>query len=83
VDHALRDALPVEVGDLLQELVVLKHERSAIADGTGVLVVVDRVALTGGQGRVASSVAAVRHVLLLMSKGLVRPVAAAAGSARP
>ena len=51
VHDALGDALAVEVGDLLEELVVLQRRRAAGADGALVLVVVDRVALAVGQDR--------------------------------
>jgi hypothetical protein len=51
VHDALRDALPVEVADLLEELVVLQGRRAACAHRPLVLVVVDRVALTVGQDR--------------------------------
>ena len=49
VNHALGDALAVEVGDLLEEVVVFEHQGPAGADAAGVLIVVDGVALTGGQ----------------------------------
>ncbi len=49
VHHALGDPLAVEMADLLEELVVLEHQRAAVADRAGVLVVVDRVALARGQ----------------------------------
>src|SRR5690606_13053925 len=45
VHHPLGDALPVEVGDFLQKLVIFQHQRAARADAAGVLVVVNRVAL--------------------------------------
>ena len=45
VDDPLGDALAVEVGDLLQEVVVLQDRRAALANRAVVLVVVDRVAL--------------------------------------
>src|SRR3712207_1514285 len=51
VHHALRDPLPVEVADLLEELVVLQRGRAAGTHRALVLVVVDRVALTIGQDR--------------------------------
>ena len=44
---ALGDALAVEVGDLLQEMVILQRRRAAIADGPVVLVVVDWMSLPG------------------------------------
>jgi hypothetical protein len=49
VDDALRDPLAVEVGHLLEELVVLERGRAALADRPLVLVVVDRMALAVGQ----------------------------------
>ena len=49
VHDALRDPLAVEMGDLLQEVVVLQDRRAAVADRAVVLVVVDRVPLAGGQ----------------------------------
>ena len=49
VDDALRDALAVEVADLLEEVVVLERRRAAGADGARVLVVGDGMALAGGQ----------------------------------
>jgi hypothetical protein len=51
VHHPLRDALAVEVADLLQELVVLQRRRPTSAHRALVLVVVDRVALSVGQHR--------------------------------
>ena len=49
VHDPLGDALAVEVGDLLEEVVVLQRGRTAAADGALGLVVGDRVALPGGQ----------------------------------
>src|SRR3954471_28682 len=49
VHHALGDALAVEVGDLLEELIVLQRSRAAAADGALGLVVGDRMALPIGQ----------------------------------
>jgi hypothetical protein len=49
VDNALRDALAVEVADLLEELVVLEGRGTAVADRARVLVVVDLMTLTVGQ----------------------------------
>ena len=45
VHDALRDALVVEVGDLLAEVEVLEQRRAALAGLQRVLVVVDRNAL--------------------------------------
>ncbi|MDH6622466.1 hypothetical protein M2271_000253 [Streptomyces sp. LBL] len=45
----LRDPPPVEVADLLQELVVLQRGRAAGADRALVLVVVDRMPLPVGE----------------------------------
>ncbi len=42
VHHTLRNALPVETGELLQEVSVLEEDRAAGAGGGGVLVVGDR-----------------------------------------
>jgi hypothetical protein len=49
VHDALRDALAIEVADLLEELVVLEGGGAAVADRARVLVVRDRVALAVGQ----------------------------------
>src|SRR5690625_876366 len=49
VHHPLGDAFPVEVADLLQELVVLQRGGPTLTDRSLALVVVDRVALTVGQ----------------------------------
>ena len=49
VDDPLRDALAVEVADLLEEVVVLERRRAARTDRALVLVVVDRVALPVGE----------------------------------
>src|SRR5690606_6444973 len=49
VHDAFGDAFPVEVADLLQELVVLQRGGAAGADRALVLVVVDRVALAVGE----------------------------------
>jgi hypothetical protein len=51
VHDSLRDPLAVEVGELLDEVVVLQGRRAARADGPLVLVVVDRVTLTVGENR--------------------------------
>ena len=50
VDHALRNAFPVEVGVLLEELPVLDQQRTARAGGQAVLIVADRDAGGGGEG---------------------------------
>jgi hypothetical protein len=50
VDDALGDALAVEVADLLDEVVVLERPRPAVADRAHVLIVLNRVALSCGQG---------------------------------
>jgi hypothetical protein len=55
VHHPLRDPLPVEVADLLEELVVLQGRRSPAADRALLLVVVHRMTLAGGQHRFAVS----------------------------
>ncbi len=69
--HALRDALAVEVADLLEELVVLERRRSARPDRALVLVVVDRMPLTVGQNA------------LLVNRGLLRPVVCALAQRLP
>ena len=51
MDNALRDALPVEVGDLLDKRIVFQRHRSPAADRARVLVVVNRMPLPGGQHR--------------------------------
>ena len=48
---ALGDPLTVEMGDLLDELIVLERRRSALADRADALVVGDRMALAGRQNR--------------------------------
>jgi hypothetical protein len=50
MDDALRDALAIEVADLLEEVVVLHRRGTALADGSLVLVVVDGVPLARRQG---------------------------------
>ncbi len=50
VDHPLGDALAVEPGQLLQEVLVLEQHRPARTCGLAVLVVDDRGAGLGGQG---------------------------------
>lgn len=53
VDDALRDALAGEVGDLLDEVVVLEEDGAAGADGEGLVVVPYRSAgVGGGEGAV-------------------------------
>ena len=49
VHHALRDALVVEVGDLLADVKVLQQRRSALADGQRVVGVVDAHTLLSRQ----------------------------------
>ncbi len=49
VHDALRDALAVEAGELLDEVLVLDQEGAADAGGSGVLVVGDRGAGLGGE----------------------------------
>jgi predicted metal-dependent phosphoesterase TrpH len=51
VHDALRDPLAVEMGELLDEVIVLQGRGAARADGPLVLVVVDRVTLTVGENR--------------------------------
>ncbi len=67
VDDPLGDPLAVEVAHLLEEVVVLERGRAAGADRAQVLVVVDRMALTGGEGLVLvlwRRVAVVAHAVL-------------------
>jgi hypothetical protein len=54
VHDALGDPLVVEVEDLLAEVEVLERRRAPIADPQRVLVVGDRYALLGRQGRAAA-----------------------------
>src|SRR5690606_34969170 len=49
VHHPLRNPLPVEVADLLDEVVILERGRPARANRALVLVVINRVALPGRQ----------------------------------
>src|SRR5690606_29099413 len=49
MDHPLGDPLTVEVGDLLEELVVFERGRPAGPDGSLRLVVADRMSLPVGQ----------------------------------
>ena len=51
MDDALRDALVVEVLDLLPQDEVLQQRRAARAGLQGVLVVADRHAVVGGEPR--------------------------------
>ena len=51
VHHPLGDALAVEAGQLLQQVLVLEEDRTARAGGLAALVVDDRCARLGGQGR--------------------------------
>jgi hypothetical protein len=53
VDHALGDALAVEVLHLLEKLHILHQHRAARAGGQGVLAG-DRRAVGGGQSRIGS-----------------------------
>src|SRR5690606_15554292 len=46
VHNALRDLLPVEVADLLNEVVVFQRSRSAVADGADVLIIMHGMTLT-------------------------------------
>src|SRR5690606_19953664 len=67
VHDALGDALPVEVTDFLQELVVLQGGRAARAYGALRLVVGHGVALTGGERLVVLAV--VHDSLLIVVHG--------------
>ena len=82
VHHPLRDALMVEVEDLLAEMEVLQHTRAALASPQSVLVVGDHDALLGRQpGRVP------RHHLVNLAAGaaldpliaILRPLVVGAG----
>src|SRR5713226_371401 len=59
VNDSFWNPLAVEMRDLLQEVVVLEDSRPTIADGAVVLVIVDRVALAGGQARTLVSILAI------------------------
>ncbi|HEX2119233.1 MAG TPA: hypothetical protein VHF91_08615 [Acidimicrobiales bacterium] len=78
MDDPLGDALPVEVTDFLQELVVLQRRRAAGADGALVLVVVDRMTLAVGEDLVARagtrSAGLVAHVHLPPTVGTTLPL---------
>ena len=60
VDDALRNPLTVEVGHLLEHVAVLHQDRTALADGDGVVVVRRRSAVVVG-----TAVADLRHLGLL------------------
>lgn len=64
VHDALGDALAVEMGVLLEKLPILHQQRPARAGGQAVLVVADRDAGGGGQGRRrhAGGLAVLRHL---------------------
>ncbi|WP_197075255.1 hypothetical protein [Sphingomonas sp. Ag1] len=62
MDHALRDALAIEVRDFLEELVILERRWAACTDRSLRLVVDDRVTLTIGQHALAALVSFVIHV---------------------
>src|SRR5690606_34313477 len=47
--HSLRDTLPVEMGHLLEKLVILHRCWPAVAYSTGVLIVINGMPLPGGQ----------------------------------
>ena len=51
VDDALGNAFAVEMRYFLDELVIFEGCRAALADAPQALVVADRLALAGGQGR--------------------------------
>ena len=51
MDDPLRDALPVEMGDLFDEVVVLQRGRTPFADRADTLVIHDRMTLAGRQPR--------------------------------
>ena len=80
VDHALGDALVVEVEDLLPEVGVLEERRARLADAQRVLIVADGNALLRGQRR-----AAVAGQLVGLARRTPRslpPVAASVGAHR-
>ena len=60
VDDALGDALAVEMGDFLDELIVLEGRRATLADRAGRLIVANRMALAG------------REDVVLVGHGLLR-----------
>ena len=55
MNHALRDALPVLVRELLDQLVILEQQRAARAGRQAVLVIGDRRTCRGGHGRFCHS----------------------------
>jgi hypothetical protein len=67
VHHALRDALVIEVGDLLPKDEVLQERRAAGANLEGILVVVDPQALVGGEELVVRGLSVLLQLLLLGS----------------
>ena len=76
VDDPLRDPLPVEAGQLLDEVVVLQQDGPGGSGGLGVLVVGDGGAGLGGQDGTLG------HGVLLPGPGEVDPVPAG-GTCRP
>src|SRR5688500_4109900 len=85
MDDALRDALTVEVADLLDEVVVLQGRWAPVADGTLVLVVIDGVPLARRQGpfalagRPCTFAVAARGPAALVVQGLVPVLARGEG----
>src|SRR5205085_1137892 len=67
--HALGDPLAVEMGDLLDELVVLERRGTPLAHRAGALVVADRVALAGRQDRALIAHAKDLSVVATRSEG--------------
>ena len=65
MDDALGDALVVEVGDLLAKMEVLEQRRPAVAGLEGVLVIVDRQALVGGERAISREVGERRELVSL------------------
>src|SRR6266849_3468000 len=58
VHHPLGNAFAIEMRDLFQEVVVLEHRWTSVANGAIVLVVVDGMALSGSQIRARGPAAA-------------------------
>jgi hypothetical protein len=61
MDHPFRDSLAIEMGDLLEELIVFERGRSACADGSLGLVVADRMTLPVGKGPASIFAVVVGH----------------------
>ena len=84
VDHALRDALVVEVGDLLAQVVVLQQRRSALARLQRVVGVAQAGALGGGEEGALLADVGRRHVGLgARRRTTVRPAWSGFGGSGP